>query len=164
MISAATGALAVNMTSIVNEHGEGVLYLIVIVFGFIEILLGLINIGRFIDMIPASVLLGFVNGLAIVIGEAQFHLITSNWMYLPIVIVTISIMLLSKYYPKIPSSLVGIAIGCIIEYVIFRPSDIKTDNISDIANISGSLPNFFGMILILKVQHLLVILLKKHVY
>ena len=65
-------------------------------------------------------------------------------MYLPIVIVTISISLLSKYYPKIPSSLVGIAIGCIIEYVIFRPSDIKTDNISDVANISGSLPNFWN--------------------
>ena len=71
MISGATGALAVVMVSLVVEHGVEYLFATVVLMGVIQILCGVFRLGKFIRMVPHPVMLGFVNGLAIVIFLAQ---------------------------------------------------------------------------------------------
>ena len=73
MISGATGALAVVMISLVSEHGIQYLFATVILMGILQILAGIFKLGKFIRMVPQPVMLGFVNGLAIVIGLAQIR-------------------------------------------------------------------------------------------
>ncbi len=71
MISGATGAMAVVIVALVAIHGIGYLFPAVILCGLIQITIGLLRLGKLIRMVPHSVMLGFVNGLAIVIGLAQ---------------------------------------------------------------------------------------------
>ena len=71
MISGATGAMAVVVVSLVAMHGVEYLFPTVILCGVLQIAIGLGRLGKFIRMVPHSVMLGFVNGLAIVIGLAQ---------------------------------------------------------------------------------------------
>jgi len=71
MISGATGALAVVMVTLVADHGVEYLFMTVVLMGFLQILAGVFKLGKFIRMVPHPVMLGFVNGLAIVIFLAQ---------------------------------------------------------------------------------------------
>ena len=71
MISGATGALAVVMVALVAEHGVEYLFATVVLMGIIQISAGAMRLGKFIRMVPHPVMLGFVNGLAIVIFLAQ---------------------------------------------------------------------------------------------
>mmetsp|Transcript_14968 Transcript_14968/g.19314 ORF Transcript_14968/g.19314 Transcript_14968/m.19314 type:complete len:691 (-) Transcript_14968:398-2470(-) len=73
MISGATGALAVVLPAFVEEFGVGYLFYAVIMMGFIQVFFGLIGAGKLVRLIGAPVMVGFVDGLAIVIGLAQFH-------------------------------------------------------------------------------------------
>jgi SulP family sulfate permease len=73
MISGATGALAVVMVSLVALHGVQYLFATVILMGLMQIIFGFLRWGRFIRLVPHSVMLGFVNGLAIVIGLSQLE-------------------------------------------------------------------------------------------
>ncbi len=73
MISGATGALAVVMIALVAEHGIQYLFATVVLMGILQILAGVFKLGKFIRMVPQPVMLGFVNGLAIVIGLAQIR-------------------------------------------------------------------------------------------
>ncbi|QDU84664.1 Bicarbonate transporter BicA [Planctomycetes bacterium Pla163] len=71
MISGATGALAVVLVSLVSEHGIQYMYAAVLLMGALQVLAGVLRLGKFIRMVPHPVMLGFVNGLAIVIFLAQ---------------------------------------------------------------------------------------------
>ena len=71
MISGATGALAVVMVALVADHGVEYLFATVVLMGILQILAGIFRLGKFIRLVPHPVMLGFVNGLAIVIGLAQ---------------------------------------------------------------------------------------------
>jgi len=71
MISGATGALAVVMVALVVQHGVEYLFATVALMGVLQIAFGLLKFGKFIRMVPHPVMLGFVNGLAIVIFMAQ---------------------------------------------------------------------------------------------
>jgi SulP family sulfate permease len=71
MISGATGALAVVMVSLVAGHGVEYLFVTVVLMGLLQILAGVFRLGKFIRLVPHPVMLGFVNGLAIVIFIAQ---------------------------------------------------------------------------------------------
>ena len=68
MISGATGALAVVMVSLVSQHGVDYLFATVVLMGVMQLAAGIFRWGKFIRMVPHPVMLGFVNGLAIVIG------------------------------------------------------------------------------------------------
>ena len=69
MISGATGALAVVMVALVADHGVEYLFATVVLMGILQILAGIFRLGRFIRLVPHAVMLGFVNGLAIVIFQ-----------------------------------------------------------------------------------------------
>ncbi|MDA0617660.1 MAG: SulP family inorganic anion transporter, partial [Proteobacteria bacterium] len=73
MISGATGALAVVMVSLVSTHGVEYLFATVVLMGIFQMLAGVFHLGRFIKMVPHPVMIGFVNGLAIVIFLAQLN-------------------------------------------------------------------------------------------
>ena len=71
MISGATGALAVVMVALVAQHGVEYLFATVVLMGILQVLAGIFKLGKFIRLVPHPVMLGFVNGLAIVIFLAQ---------------------------------------------------------------------------------------------
>jgi SulP family sulfate permease len=153
MISGATGALAVVMVSLVAQHGVEYLFAAVVLMGLIQGLVGVLRLGKFIRMVPHPVMLGFVNGLAIVIFLAQlstFQTKDSNgemqwlqgeqlWVMLGLVMLTMAII---RYLPKltkaIPSSLAAILVVSLL--VIVLGMDSRT--VGDLASIAGGLPQF----------------------
>ena len=118
MISGATGALAVVMVSLVASHGIEYLFATVVLMGILQVSAGFFNLGRFVRFIPHSVMLGFVNGLAIVIFLSQLEMFKNgeHWMtgvplliMLGLVAVTMFIIFgLPKLTKSVPSSLVAI--------------------------------------------------------
>ncbi len=162
MISGATGALAVVMTSLVVTHGVEYLFATVLLMGILQILAGVFKLGKFIRMVPHPVMLGFVNGLAIVIflaqlgqfkvldSEGQMQWMQGNLLYtmLGLVALTMAIIhFLPKLTTAIPSSLAaivvvtGLVLGLDLEArtVIDFVKDMTGDSA---ATIAGGLPEF----------------------
>ena len=144
MISGATGAVAVVLVSLVQSHGVEYVFAAVVLAGLIQILFGLLRLGKFIRLVPHPVIFGFVNGLAIIIFMsqlAQFKDASGNWLegsalYLLLGLVTLT-MLIIHFLPKltkvVPSSLAAILI--IFGLVTFFNLDTRT--VGDIASIKG---------------------------
>ena len=148
MISGATGAIAVVIGTLVALHGVEYLFAAVVLTGLIQIVFGLLKMGKFIRLVPHPVFLGFVNGLAIVIFLAQVkqfkvadEWITGTPLLLMLVIVAIT-MTIIHFLPKltraVPSTLVAIVIGTVA--VLFLGLDTRT--VGDIAPIGGIFPPF----------------------
>lgn len=128
MISGATGALAVVMVSLVSEgnamgeQGEnlGLYYLFatVILMGIIQMLAGVFKLGKFVRLIPHPVMMGFVNGLAIVIFTSQLGMFPdgygiSFWLMFSLVALTMLIMWglpKIKTFSKFPEALIAILV------------------------------------------------------
>ena len=123
MISGATGAMAVVVVSLVADHGIGYLFPAVVLCGAIQITIGLLKLGKFIRIVPHPVMLGFVNGLAVVILLGQFGSFKTLgpegsmqllegarlWMMLALVMMTMGIIaFLPRFTKVIPSSLAAI--------------------------------------------------------
>ncbi|MGQ2967004.1 SulP family inorganic anion transporter [Methylophilus sp.] len=153
MISGATGALAVVMVALVVQHGVQYLFATIVLMGLLQILFAVFKLGKFIRMVPYPVMLGFVNGLAIVIFLAQFgHFKTTNpdgsvtwlsgqplYLMVGLIVVTIAIIyLLPKLTKAIPSTLA--AIITVTLGVIYFGLDTKT--VGDLGSIAGGLPSF----------------------
>jgi SulP family sulfate permease len=161
MISGATGALAVVMVSLVATHGVEYLFATVVLMGLIQICSGVFRLGKFIRLVPYPVMLGFVNGLAIVIFMAQLtqfqvpdpsgalndlgevaHVWMTGWpliIMLGLVALTMVIIWLTpKLTTAIPAPLAGIALvaGIVIVFGINVP------RVGDLASIEGGLPLF----------------------
>ena len=80
MISAATGAMALLMVTLVRDHGLEYLFAASLLCGVFQIIVGLLKLGRYIKFVSRSVMTGFVNSLAILIFLAQMpELIGANW-------------------------------------------------------------------------------------
>lgn len=150
MISGATGALAVVMVSLVSQGnamgaaGEnlGLYYLFatVILMGFIQVLAGVFKLGKFVRLIPHPVMMGFVNGLAIVIFLSQLGMFTKTiagekvwlegnglWYMIGLVSLTMFIMWglpKIKATKKLPEALIGILV--VSGIVIFSNLDVAT--------------------------------------
>ena len=148
MISGATGAIAVVIGTLVALHGVEYLFAAVVLTGIIQIVFGLLRMGKFIRLVPHPVFLGFVNGLAIVIFLSQVkqfkvgdEWITGTPLALMLVIVAITMMII-HFLPKltraVPSTLVAIVIGTLA--VLFLGLDTRT--VGDIAPIGGVFPPF----------------------
>ena len=151
MISGATGAMAVVMVALVAQHGVEYLFAAVVLTGLIQILAGILRLGKYIRIVPHPVMLGFVNGLAIVIFLAQiphFQVPGSGgeWMagnglmiFGGLILLTMAII---HYLPKltsaVPSSLAAILIVSLI--VIFF--NVDTNTVGDLASIKGGFPDF----------------------
>ncbi len=138
MISGATGAMAVVVVALVAEHGVEYLFPTVILCGLLQVAIGLGRLGKLIRMVPHSVMLGFVNGLAIVIGLAQLGSFktlspektlvylsgTPLMLMLILVFITMLIIwLLPKLTEAVPASLVAILTVTLISIGINQSYD-----------------------------------------
>ncbi len=153
MISGATGALAVVMVHLVAQHGIEYLFATVVLMGVIQISAGLMRLGKFIRMVPHPVMLGFVNGLAIVIGLAQLeqfrtvneageHVWMTGWPLLLTLGLVALTMVLIWAVPKVTKSIPAplVAIGVVAALVI--GFDLPVPRVGDMASIQGGLPEF----------------------
>ena len=121
MISGATGAVALLVTPLVKDYGVEYLLAATILMGVIQLVLGLLKVGRLMKFIPHSVMIGFVNALGIMIFMSQiehiFGISISTYIY---VIVTLLIVLTALY--------------------MYTGSDVRT--VGDLGNIKQALPHF----------------------
>jgi len=164
MISGATGSMAVVMVALVAQHGVEYLFATVVLTGVLQVAFGMMKFGKFIRMVPYPVMLGFVNGLAIVIFLAQLpqFKVDGAWMQgndlylmLALVVATMFIMhFLPKFTRAVPAGLVAIVV--LSGVVIFAGLDTKT--VGDIAHIGGNLPSFHIPDLPLNIETLWIIL------
>ena len=160
MISGATGALAVVMVALVADHGVEYLFAAVVLMGIIQMVVGLMRWGKFIRLVPHPVMLGFVNGLAIVIflaqltqfkvpgtGEASAHGVGGGeWLSgLPLIVMlglvalTMAVIWATPKITKIvPAPLAGIALVAAVVIAF----GIDVPRVGDLASIKGGLPPF----------------------
>jgi SulP family sulfate permease len=160
MISGATGALAVVMVALVAQHGVEYLFATVVLMGILQIIAGALRWGKFIRLVPHPVMLGFVNGLAIVIflaqlgqfkvpgsAEASGHGMSGGqWLaggpmmlMLGLTALTMAIIwVMPRISRVVPAPLVGIVVVAAI--VIGFGLDVP--RVGDMASIQGGLPSF----------------------
>ncbi|GIM27564.1 putative sulfate transporter YbaR [Clostridium polyendosporum] len=156
MISAATGAMALVLTGLVKEHGIQYMFAATILTGIIQVLLSILKVGNLVKFIPRSVMIGFVNSLAILIFMAQLPAFSGeSWPMYAMVIGGLAIIYLFPRITKaIPSPLVAIIV--ISSIAIFTGSDVKT--VGDMGHISSTLPNFLIPNVPFNLETLLIIL------
>ena len=153
MISGATGALAVVMVSLVTEHGAEYLFATVVLMGVLQLLAGVFKLGKFIRMVPEPVMLGFVNGLAIVIGISQLSqfktindLGQSVWISGDILLYSILFVLLTMFViwflPKITKVVPSTLVAILLTTVLVLALKIDIPSVGDLASVKGGLPNF----------------------
>lgn len=140
MISAATGAVAVLVVGLVKDHGVEYLFAATILAGIIQVLLGVLKIGRFISFISQPVMTGFVNALAILVFMAQLtHFHGANWIMYAMVAGTLLIVyILPRFVKSIPAPLTAIIIMTIITYIF----GLNVKTVGDIGTLTSSLPSF----------------------
>ncbi|HYI53562.1 MAG TPA: SulP family inorganic anion transporter [Microlunatus sp.] len=116
MISAATGAIALVVAPIAREHGIDYLIATVLLGGLLQIVLSLLGVARLMRFIPRSVMVGFVNALAILIFTSQVpHLIGVPWAVYPMVVVGVAIIvLLPRLTTVVPAPLVAIVLLTVV--------------------------------------------------
>lgn len=140
MISGATGAVALLVTPLVKDYGVEYLLAATILMGVIQLVLGLLKVGRLMKFIPHSVMIGFVNALGIMIFMSQiehiFGISISTYIY---VIVTLLIVyIIPKFFKAIPAPLIAIIV--LTALYMYTGSDVRT--VGDLGNIKQALPHF----------------------
>ncbi|GFE51536.1 sodium-independent anion transporter [Roseobacter cerasinus] len=159
MISGATGALAVVMVSLVATHGVEYLFATVVLMGLLQVIAGVMQWGKFIRLVPHPVMLGFVNGLAIVIFLAQLgqfkvpgtmentghgmgggEWLSGQPLYLMLALVAVTMAIIwvtPRITRVIPAPLAGI--GIVAAVVI--GFGLEVPRVGDLASIQGGLPS-----------------------
>jgi len=148
MISGAAGALAVVMVALVVEHGVQYLFAAIVLMGILQMLFAAARLGKFIRMVPYPVMLGFVNGLALVIFIAQFgHFkVGGAWMQgaqlftmLGLVAATMAVIYVTPRITKaVPATLIGILVVTLGAALM----GIESKTVGDLGAIGGGLPAF----------------------
>ncbi len=141
MISAATGSVALVIVPLVKDHGVQYLLAATILMGIIQIIFGILKVGRLMKLIPNSVMIGFVNALAILIFMTQLKHIfgISIPTYLFVIFTLLIVYLLPRVFNRIPAPLVAIVLLTTI--AIVSGANVKT--VGDLGEIKRSLPHFF---------------------
>jgi len=152
LISGGAGATVIVLIALMNSHGLEYVFAAVAMAGIIQIVVGLLKLGKFIRLVPQPVMFGFVNGLAVIIFMSQLEqfktLINGQKEWLmgsPLLIMsglvalTIAIILL---FPKITKAVPASLVAIIVVFAVVLIFNIDTKQVVDIASISGSLPPF----------------------
>ena len=148
MVSGAAGSMAVVIVALVVQQGVQYLLATVLLGGLLMIAFGLLRLGKLIRMVPHSVMLGFVNGLAIIIALAQLEhfkngqaWLSGNPLYLMLGLVALTmaiVYLLPRLTRSVPPALVAILGVGLAVYLLGLP----TRTLGDMAQIAGGLPEF----------------------
>ncbi|MEY4563379.1 MAG: hypothetical protein RLZZ618_2656 [Pseudomonadota bacterium] len=146
MVSGAAGSMAVVIVALVVQHGVDYLLATVLLSGLLMLLFGALRLGKLVRMVPHPVMVGFVNGLAIVIAMAQLSHFkdgqswltgTSLWLMIGLVALTMVIVYaLPRLTRSVPPALVAIVgVGLLTNLL-----DLPTRTLGDLAHIAGGLP------------------------
>ncbi|MFH3829293.1 SulP family inorganic anion transporter, partial [Acinetobacter nosocomialis] len=159
MISAATGAMALLMVTLVKEHGLQYLLAATILTGFIQILAGYLKLGALMRFVSKSVVIGFVNALAILIFMAQLPELTNvTWHVYAMTIGGLAVIYLFPYIPVIgkllPSPLICIVLLTL--FALFTGLDVRT--VGDMGQLPDTLPIFLLPDIPLNLETLAIIL------
>jgi SulP family sulfate permease len=149
MISGATGAVAVVIVTLAQQYGVEYVFATVILAGILQLLAGVLRLGKLMRLVPHPVIFGFVNGLAVIIFMSQlsqFQTVDGEWLsgstlyiFLGLVLLTMVVIWgLPKLTKVIPASLAAILL--VFGIVFFLGLDTRT--IGDIASIQGTFPPF----------------------
>ena len=146
MISGAAGSMAVVIVALVVQHGAQYLLATVLLGGVVMILFGVLRLGKLVRLVPYPVMLGFVNGLAIVIALAQLehfkdgeHWLGGASLYLMIGLVALTMLVvyvLPRLTRAVPAALIAILGVGLLVYLL----DLPTRTLGDMAHIAGGLP------------------------
>ncbi len=140
MISGATGAVALLITPLVKEHGVEYLFAATILMGLIQLILGLLKVGRLMKFIPRSVMIGFVNALGIMIFMSQiehiFGISISTYIY--VIITLLIVYIIPRFFKAIPAPLIAIIV--LTAFYMYTGSDVRT--VGDLGSIKQTLPHF----------------------
>ncbi|GAB3038417.1 sodium-independent anion transporter [Nocardioides flavus (ex Wang et al. 2016)] len=141
MISAATGAIALVIAPVMRDYGYDYLIATVILGGVIQVALGLGGFGKLMRFIPRSVMVGFVNALAILIFMAQIpYLVDVPWLVYPMVAVGLAVMVaLPRITTVVPAPL--IAIVALTGFTVL--ASISVPDVGDEGELPDSLPALF---------------------
>jgi SulP family sulfate permease len=152
LISGGAGAVVVVLIALMQAHGIEYVFAAVALAGFVQILVGLFKLGKFIRLVPQPVMYGFVNGLAVIIFMAQleqFKAIVNGketWLtgqplmiMAGLVALTIAIVV---FFPKITKAIPPSLVAIIVVFLVVLGFGIDTKTVSDIASVSGGFPPF----------------------
>ncbi|MGH1398691.1 MAG: SulP family inorganic anion transporter [Alphaproteobacteria bacterium] len=167
MISGATGAMAVAMVGLVVAYGPEYLFAAIVLTGVLQVLAGVFHLGKFIRLVPYPVMLGFVNGLAIVIFLAQLGqfkdatheaegghsaigvLFNGGWMegmqmyyMLGLTVLTMAVIWVFPKIPKLGKFLPAPLAAILIVSGLVIGLQLDTQTVGDLASVAGGLPEF----------------------
>ncbi|MYM35187.1 STAS domain-containing protein [Duganella sp. FT94W] len=148
MISGAAGSMAVVIVALVAQHGLQYFLATVVLSGLIMLLFGVLRLGKLVTMVPHPVMLGFVNGLAIVIAWSQLQHFKDGagwlqgaalvWMCGLVLLTMLIVYLLPRLTKALPPALVAIVGVGVLSATLHLP--VRT--LGDMAHIAGGLPSF----------------------
>jgi SulP family sulfate permease len=152
MVSGGAGATVIVLIALMNSNGLEYVFAAVALAGIIQIIVGLLKLGKFIRLVPQPVMFGFVNGLAVIIFMSQLEqfktiingqseLLSGSPLYIMagLVALTIAIIL---FFPKITKAVPASLVAIIVVFAVVLIFNIDTKQVVDIASVSGSLPPF----------------------
>ncbi|MFG2533080.1 SulP family inorganic anion transporter [Streptomyces sp. NPDC048516] len=138
MISAATGAVALVIAPLNREHGFGYLVAAVILAGVFQIVLGALGVAKLMRFVPRSVMVGFVNSLAILIFMAQVPEMTGvPWAVYPLIAAGLALMV---FFPKVTKVVPAPLVSIVILTVITVAAGIAVPTVGDKGELPSSLP------------------------
>lgn len=156
MISSATAAIAIVLAPLIAEHGLDFLFATVVLMGIIQILMSIFRLGKYTRIIPQPVVLGFLNGLAMVIFLSQweqFQLSDGSWLpaidFFIMMGFVLATMAIIHWFPKVtkavPSALVGIGFITLVSVLLSHYGIYSLRTVADFAgiNIVGALPELY---------------------
>ncbi|WP_168626674.1 MULTISPECIES: SulP family inorganic anion transporter [unclassified Cryobacterium] len=141
MITAATGAVALVIAPVAREYGMDYFIATVILAGVFQLVLGVLGVAKLMRFIPRSVMLGFVNALAILIFIAQLpHLVGVPWLVYPLVAVGLLILVgMPRLTKVVPAPLVAIVLLTVATVV----TAVNVPTVGDQGELPESLPELF---------------------
>ncbi len=149
MISGATGAVAVVIVALAISHGVEYVFATVVLAGVIQVLAGVLKLGKLMRLVPQPVIFGFVNGLAIIIFMAQldqFKDPSGSWMTGTPLYVLLGLVLLTMLIiwglPKITKAIPASLVAILTVFGLVMAFGINTHTVGDIASIQGGFPPF----------------------
>ncbi|MGD6749843.1 SulP family inorganic anion transporter [Streptomyces sp. BH105] len=138
MISAATGAVALVIAPLNREHGFGYLVAAVILAGVFQIVLGALGVAKLMRFVPRSVMVGFVNALAIMIFMAQVPEMTDvPWAVYPLIVAGLALMV---FFPKVTKVVPAPLVSIVVLTVITVAAGIAVPTVGDKGELPSSLP------------------------
>ncbi|MGA5148198.1 SulP family inorganic anion transporter [Streptomyces griseoincarnatus] len=138
MISAATGAIALVIAPLNHEYGLGYLIAAVILAGVFQVILGALGVAKLMRFVPRSVMVGFVNALAILIFMAQVpEMHDVPWAVYPLIAAGLALMV---FFPKITTVIPAPLVSIVILTVITVGAGIAVPNVGDKGELPSSLP------------------------